>query len=984
MRNVVGDVMSAPTHSALLLLPLALLCLPTLAQEPEIERPGPPAVDELENDANKDGIPDGWYNARDATWEARGGIVGPHYVRFECSQRGRPARLSRAFGVDGRKTEAIILGLWIKLDNVQHGERAGEEPSLLIDFLGDSLRHLSRGTLGPWTRTVGSRWTRVAKRIAVPPGTRDAIMSVGLMGAKGILDIDGLTIDLVPVGEQPTTNLIVNGDFELGDPAPAYWIVNNDAQRIFPGRRSRAAIELARSGSRVLTGLSLPVDALGSLEITVFARGQGLRGGGGADALFFFLDNLGRPIAGTETGVAAFEWAGSFEWRKEVAEVRVPPGATRAVIQFAKSDTLGRIYIDDVTITATPNPEVAAWTPFHADDDTDDWLKVPPSLAIAANSALDFSFLVPAPAGQKGFVTTKAGRLTFEKGGRARFHGVSLIAPTAFLEPDRADELADRLARSGINLVRLGDLDTPVGPDRSLFDDTRDDTKAFDPVALQRLDHLVAALKARGIHVALELQSNRRFRDQDGVAIAGLLPAGGGPAALFDPTITKLSLQSARTLLSRVNPETNLALKDDPALVWVTLLGEVSLFDLIDRPDDALPGEYAQALRTLAQKGTNASGTGRRFWQSVETAHYKEMVEALRKDKVRVPIAGCSHWRREPEFSAGQAAPSLDLVDDRLFWSPSTFVAPETRSQLWSQDGALNAGAQRKRHAGVAYAVGQWCPQTQGAWALPYEAADVLLAAETAMHEDWDALVRRGVFLYPVLWGEGPVGTVGVEDILQIPEVANGSPHVYALWPHLASIMLRGQSTSTSTKAQNDRDGQRGDTEHGGRPPVPARRRTREVGLPGWDPTRGRLVIDTPFTQGMAGWFGGEPITFPNLDLSSDNPFAVVVASAVGPEPIPTARRLLVTVVGRVQPTGFRWVDRFQREVADPGRPPFLQEPVFARVVWRRKGKISGHVLNNAGERIGPAKLEPLADNAGTTLIIDAHTAAFHWELTAE
>ena len=219
------------------LLAVALLTVPARGQEqePEIERPGPPAVDDLEHDANKDGIPDGWYNARDAIWEAKGGVVGPHYVRFACTQRGRPARLSRAFGVDGRKTEAIILGLWVKLENIQYGERAGEEPSLMIDFLGDSLRHLSRGTFGPWTHTVGSRWTRVVKRIAVPPGTRDAIMSVGLMGAKGILDIDGLTIDLVPVGGAPTTNLVVNGDFELGDPAPAYWIVNNEAQRVFPG-----------------------------------------------------------------------------------------------------------------------------------------------------------------------------------------------------------------------------------------------------------------------------------------------------------------------------------------------------------------------------------------------------------------------------------------------------------------------------------------------------------------------------------------------------------------------------------------------------------------------------------------------------------------------------------------------------------------------------------------------------------------------------
>ena len=34
-----------------------------------------------------------------------------------------------------------------------------------------------------------------------------------------------------------------------------------------------------------------------------------------------------------------------------------------------------------------------------------------------------------------------------------------------------ADQLADRLARSGVNLVRLGDLDSAYGPDRSLFDD---------------------------------------------------------------------------------------------------------------------------------------------------------------------------------------------------------------------------------------------------------------------------------------------------------------------------------------------------------------------------------------------------------------------------------------------------------------------------------------------------------------------------------
>jgi hypothetical protein len=930
-------------------------------QEPPIERPGPPALDDLEKDANNDGIPDGWYSARDATLQQQGGVVGPHFVRLHAERRGRPSGICRAFGIDGRKTEAVVIGLWVRVDGIQYGERIGQEPGLLIDFLGEGLRQLSRGTMGPWTHTVGTKWTRVVKRIPVQPGTLDAILSVGLMGAKGRLDFDGLSVELVPRAETPVTNLVVNGGFELGDPAPAHWIVNNEAPRVFPGHESQASIELAHVNSRVLTGLALPVDGLGGLALSVYVEAANLRASGGATATFFFLDEFGRRVAGGERNL---EWSGSFGWRRDTAEVRVPPGATRAVLQFDKTERPGKIHIDDVVVTAAPNPEVGSWIPFHVDDDTDNWHKIVPSPTIAANSALDFSFLVPAPAGNKGFVTIKDGRLSFTKGGRARFHGVAFLPPSAFLEPERADELADRLARSGINLVRLGDLDMPLGPDRSLFDDTRDDTRAFDPQALAKLDHLVAALKARGIYVAVELQSNRRYRDGDGVPAAGFLPPGGGPAALFHPGLTKLAIQSARALLTRTNAETGLAFRDDPALAWVTLLGEVSLFDLIDNPDTALPADYAQPLKALGQKATGGT-SGRRFWQSLEMTHYKELADALRKDRLRVPIAGCSHWRRESEFSAAQAGGSMDLIDDRLFWS-SQFLAPEVLSQLWSLDGALDSGARRKRNPGLPYVVGQWCPVTSGAWALPFEAADVLLAAQTAMHEDWDALVRRGVFTFPIVWGEGPVGNVGGEDIFQVRGVVNDRPHVYALWPHVASIMLREPGTGAT--ASNPA----------------SRRKPKPGGIPGWDPNRGRLVVDTPFTQGIAGWSGSEPIAFPALDVSTDNTFAVVVASSVGTEPIATSKRLLITAVGRVQPTGLRWVDRYKRDVADPGRAPLLQEPIAARVTWRRKGKIQAYALGNAGQRIGPAKLEPLPEGAGATLIMDGQTAAIHWELTVQ
>jgi hypothetical protein len=144
------------------------------------------------------------------------------------------------------------------------------------------------------------------------------------------------------------------------------------------------------------------------------------------------------------------------------------------------------------------------------------------------------------------------------------------------------------------------------------------------------------------------------------------------------------------------------------------------------------------------------------------------------------------------------------------------------------------------------------------------------------------------------------------------------------------------------------------------------------------------LVLDTPYTQGIVGWIGRQPTSFAHLDFMTDNPFAVLIATSISEEPIATSKRLLVSAIARVDPTGFRWVDSWKREVADPGRPPFLQEPVSARVVWRHKGKVRAFVLDNTGARIDEVKLDTLPGRDGVSISIDGKTAAFHWELIAE
>ncbi len=172
------------------------------AQEELIERPGPPPVDNLEIDENKDGLPDGWYNARDAKWMAEGGRPMPARISFvssALSRAGRHGSAAPSASTAARPRPSSLASGFVRTTSRWASARV-TSPALMIDFLGEELHHLSRGVLGPWTHSVRDRWTRVAKRIPVPPGTKDAIMSVGLMGATGTLDFDGLTVDLVPVG----------------------------------------------------------------------------------------------------------------------------------------------------------------------------------------------------------------------------------------------------------------------------------------------------------------------------------------------------------------------------------------------------------------------------------------------------------------------------------------------------------------------------------------------------------------------------------------------------------------------------------------------------------------------------------------------------------------------------------------------------------------------------------------------------------------
>ncbi len=940
-------------------------------------------VDDFERDEDGDGTPDGWYNIRDAGLVKDDGPIGPTFLRQVNDRPGRPARASRAFATDGRQIEALHVRCLVRLNAIRFGERAFEGPQLTIDFFDEQLRQVGRQGLGPWSAQSGSGWFSAGRRIWVPPTARDAILTVGLLGATGTMDLDGLRVEALPRGGRLTDNLILNGDFEEGDPEPVHWLLNGSARRVVPGHRSPSALRLEREGAWAMIGLASRPQDLAQLSIQVQARGRRLtRRSPGAVLRAYFVDDLGQIQPDLPQGRVLTAWTGSFTWSERDARLEIPFGARRVLLQFAMEGP-GTFEIDDVRVRV-PQELIAArtarWRPGQVEAGASTWHPYEPSGLIVPDGPLDASRWLR-PLDESGRLRVESGRLVDAQGRPVRLWGVSLMPPWAVAEPAEVDALAERLARSGFNLARINAWDVPLGPGRSLIDDARADTRALDPLARERFNHLVAALQSRGIRVSLDGLHYRKFRTQDGLPETDQLGFGGGSVAAFSPVVADRVVESMEDLLGRDNPELGQPLWDHPGLAYLTLAVEKSLADLSDESD--LSPVYQQRLEAIraaptskeriddlvpeTDPGESDPGSAptedrtvatRRSIPEVERAHWVGLANRLREEGLKAPIASVTHWRREPgwwlDLLSDQA---FDLIEDRLFWSFGPWMASERRSLLWDGQADWLGQLERKRDPSKPYVLGEFTIDASPAWASPFEGADLWLLSAAMRARSWDGLVKRGVSQYPSpeQWGQRATGTGGSGDVETVAGSVGGNPQVIAVLPHLAAYFLAD-------------------------PPDREDRAGRSRRIPGWDPRRGRLRIDTPRTQGLIGWWGDVgPVRLSSVVLEVDNAFAIVLVTALDGTGLQDARRVLVTAVGRFVPNDLRWSGQWRRVPADPGRPGFLQEPIGFKLLWTGSRPITVLALDNAGEVVEtvPTTEEP----SGVGFQIRPNQNHLHWEL---
>ena len=293
---------------------------------------------------------------------------------------------------------------------------------------------------------------------------------------------------------------------------------------------------------------------------------------------------------------------------------------------------------------------------------------------VEKGSALDFSFLLDAPAGKYGFAKPHADTIVFENRPNVpvKFFGNNISAEANFPEKKHAVEIADTYARHGYNICRFHFHDD------LLVDENSPNGIALNAQNIDKLDYLAAELKKRGIYFATDIYMKRVVKPE-----------------ILEPEFKKIWLrnfqarksifflsknardnlkQYASNLLNHVNPYTNLAWKDDPALVSINIINEDTMESIASNASTAhiFRGRYANWIKRNGAQETkeNSAFLFSKFLSEMHKNFFDDMYSYLRSIGVKAMLTDENHMASVPQ---SLRAKNFDIIETHTYYGHPSF-----------------------------------------------------------------------------------------------------------------------------------------------------------------------------------------------------------------------------------------------------------------------------------------------------------------------
>ncbi|MFH0886601.1 MAG: hypothetical protein V1843_00370 [bacterium] len=748
----------------------------------------------FEKGLNKYKIPNGW-----GTESYNQSVVGGGKVDKKCLMiRNDAVKASlgaQEFALDGTKIPFVTLSAWIKIKDVVKGKEDWDKANVQILFFDQGGTQVGGWPeIGPWVGTAD--WKKYFKTFAVPKGTVKAKVVMGLVNASGTVWFDDIQVNpRWPNQDRNAYDLISGGDFEIYQD----WAYggSEDAGVIIPGYNSVQSFRISNAKSMwsfLSQNVELDGRKVARIKVVAMVRTDNVVSGENswekARINLEFKDQSGTRIGGWPL---IFQGDGTIPWKRVEASFNIPEETRRVDLYSGLLNCSGTVYYDNIQMYAVRS-DGSRFKPGQPEKfDPKGYYPFRPEKDDFTPSAIDVSFLLDAPSGKYGFMKVKDGHFYFDNGKRARFWGVNISGPAAFMSHEDAERMANRLAKYGCNLVRLHHLDAYWAEGKNIFDPTYNDTQHFSAEKMDQLDYFISKLKENGIYVFLDLLVHRKFKEGDNIKDWANVTPGAKFEAFYDPRIIELQKQYANDLLKHRNSYTGLEYRNDPTICSVKIINEATLHylgtmsglspiyladldkmfntwllkrygskdglnrawydsqkgvsDLKDG-EDPLQGTVKRGEMVLAkyrdeyrQFDLMREADTSRFYSEVESKYYREMRDYLRGIGVKVPLSGSNHWEN---ILADIAANSeLDYIDRHRYWDHprlayGTKVLFDNLPMVNYPDGSLPVFFAAYKVAGKPYSVSEW----NNCWPNLYIAEGPMIMAAYSVLQDWDAVLQ--------------------------------------------------------------------------------------------------------------------------------------------------------------------------------------------------------------------------------------------------
>jgi hypothetical protein len=185
-------------------------------------------------------------------------------------------------------------------------------------------------------------------------------------------------------------------------------------------------------------------------------------------------------------------------------------------------------------------------------------------------------------------------------GQRVRFLGVNFAGDSPFMPTNKADAVAARLAKFGVNCVRFHHMDASWAYNGGILAYTTTKSTNFNASQLEKVHFVVSRLKAHGVYSDINLLVGREYRSADGLGpnVTTMDWKDSHILGYFNDTALALQKDYVSKLLTPTNRFTGVPLAKDPAVAFVEIINENGIIQKwFDGGLDRLPSDYAAQVQ---------------------------------------------------------------------------------------------------------------------------------------------------------------------------------------------------------------------------------------------------------------------------------------------------------------------------------------------------------------------------------------------------